>query len=222
MSSGTPQKVSIKLPNNPTVINLNIFPFLKLQKYKYLFNMGKKFRLNQSELVNLIKEIVNEVERPKILDVPHFIQTDDSTCGPASLKMVFAYYGKDLTEKQIAYACNHTYEFGCQGEDMVCAANHFGFNVFLKNNSTIKDIERYIDMKIPVIVDWFCGDPPEGHSSVVIGYSEKNLYILDPWLEEMRIVTKSDFRRCWFDFRETPITPENLYVGQVIVITPKK
>jgi ABC-type bacteriocin/lantibiotic exporter with double-glycine peptidase domain len=184
--------------------------------------MSKKLLLNHQQLVELIKEIIEDTQQPKILKVPHYIQSDDSTCGPASLRMVFSYYGTDLSEKTIAYACNHTYEFGCQGEDMVCAANHFGFNVFLRNNSTISDIEKYIDQGIPVIVDWFCGDPPEGHSSVVIGYSDKNLYILDPYLEEMRVVTKFDFRRCWFDFRETPITPENLYVGQIIIVTPKK
>lgn len=186
--------------------------------------MQKKIILTERELFSLIKSIIKESEepRPKLLNVPHYIQSDDSTCGPASLRMIFAYYGKELDEKEIAYACNHSYEYGCQGEDMVCAANHFGFDVFLKNNSTISEIENLIDKKTPVIVDWFCGDPPEGHSSVVIGYDDKNLYILDPYLEDMRIVTKTDFRRCWFDFRETPITPENLYVGQIIVVKPKK
>jgi predicted double-glycine peptidase len=95
-----------------------------------------------------------------------------------------------------------------------------GFNVFLKNNSTIDEIISYIDSEIPVVVDWFCGDPPEGHSSVVIGYDNKNLFILDPFLEDMRVVNKVDFTRCWFDFTEVPISPENMYVGQIIVITP--
>ena len=188
--------------------------------------MGKKIFLKESELVELIKNVIKEMSEPKskMLDVPHFIQSDDSTCGPASLRMIFAYYGKDLDEKTIAHACNHSYEYGCQGEDMVCAANHFGFDVFLKNNSTIPEIENFIDKSVPVIVDWFCGDPPEGHSSVVIGYDEKNLFILDPYLEEMRIVSKYDFVRCWFDFKTTPITPspDNLYVGQIIIVRPKK
>lgn len=181
-----------------------------------------KLQLTESELVGLIKKVISEIEgsSPKLLSVPHYLQTDDSTCGPASLRMVFAYYGTYLSEKDIAEVCNHTYELGCQGEDMVCAAESLGFNVYLKNNSSISDIERLINAGVPVIVDWFCGDPPEGHSSVVIGIDEKNLYILDPYLEEMRVVSRYDFRRCWFDFRETPITPENLYVGQIIVIRP--
>ena len=188
--------------------------------------MPNNFSLTKIELIHLIKEVLDTTEEKpiKILDVPHFIQSDDSTCGPASLKMIFAYYGVDISEKEIAYACNHTYEFGCQGEDMVCAANHFGFEVYLKNNSTIEEIERLIDVNVPVIVDWFCGDPPEGHSSVCIGYSENNLFILDPYIEEMRVVNKSDFVRCWFDFRNIPISPspDNLYVAQIIVLRPRK
>lgn len=172
------------------------------------------------EFVRLIVEDINETPT-KILKVPHYLQSDDSTCGPASLRMVFAYYGKEYSEEDIAQICDHTYELGCKSEDMACAAEALGFKVYMKNNSTIEEVCQLLDVNVPVIVDWFCGDPPEGHSSVVIGHNDDNLFILDPYLEEMRVVSKFDFRRCWFDFYETPITPQNLYVGQIIVIRPK-
>lgn len=182
-----------------------------------------KLRLTEQELVNLIKEIIAESEEnPKLLDVPHYLQSDDSTCGPASLRMVMAFYGLEMTEEDLAGACGHTYELGCRSEDMACAAKSLGFDVYFKNNSTIEELSRLVNAGAPVIVDWFCGDPPEGHSSVVIGVSDKNIYILDPYLEEMRVVAKEDFRRCWFDFYETPITPDNLYVGQIMVLRPNK
>ena len=182
-----------------------------------------KLRLTEQELVKFIKRVILESENlPKLLDVPHYLQSDDSTCGPASLRMVMSFYGLDLSEEDLAGACGHSYELGCKSEDMACAARELGFEVLLKNNSTIDELSRLVNAGVPVIVDWFCGDPPEGHSSVVIGVSEKNIYILDPYLEEMRVVAKEDFRRCWFDFYETPITPDNLYVGQIMVLRPKK
>lgn len=183
-----------------------------------------KLRLTEEQFIDFIKDIVEQVEEtpPKLLHVPHYLQSDDSTCGPASLRMVFAYYGLNMSEEDIAEICQHTYELGCKSEDMECAAKSLGFDVYLKNNSTIDELEKLVNAGVPVIVDWFCGDPPEGHSSVVIGVSDKNVYILDPYLEEMRVVAKGDFRRCWFDFYETPITPQNLYVGQIMVIRPKK
>jgi ABC-type bacteriocin/lantibiotic exporter with double-glycine peptidase domain len=158
---------------------------------------------------------------PDLVDVPHFMQSDDSTCGPSCLKMVFAYWGVNKSEKEISIACNHTYQLGCQGEDMVEAAKIFGFDAYVKNNSTIDDLKYYLSQNIPVIVDWFCGDIPEGHSSVVIGVDEDKVYILDPYEEDMREVSISDFVRCWFDFRETPITPSNLYVAQIMIVVPK-
>lgn len=157
----------------------------------------------------------------KTINVPHFLQSDDSLCGPACLRMVLAFWGIKKSEKELAVACNHTYEKGCQGEDMVRAAKQFGFDATIKNGADIKELKSLIDLGIPVIVDWFCGDIPEGHSSVVVGVDEYYVYILDPWIEDMRLVPINDFIRCWFDFRETPITPDNLYVSQIMVITPK-
>lgn len=164
----------------------------------------------------VIQEILH-----KTINVPHFLQSDDSLCGPACLRMVLAFWGIKKTEQELALACNHTYEKGCQGEDMVSAARQFGFDAFIKNNSDVKELKGYVDLGIPIIVDWFCGDLPEGHSSVVVGVDDENVYMLDPWLDEMRVVTIYDFKRCWFDFRETPITPDNLYVSQIMVILPK-
>lgn len=183
--------------------------------------MDMKIRLTEGELIKMIKEIIKESEQPPILlPVPHYLQSDDSTCGPASLRMVMAFYGLEISEEDLAIACGHTYELGCRSEDMACAAKAMGFDVHLKNNSTIEELSRLVNAGAPVIVDWFCGDPPEGHSSVVIGVSDTDIYILDPFLEEMRVVAKEDFRRCWFDFYETPITPDNLYVGQIMVLRP--
>ena len=180
-----------------------------------------KLRLTEQDLIKMIKEIIKESEEPpRLLSVPHYLQSDDSTCGPASLRMVMAFYGLEVSEEDLAVACGHSYELGCRSEDMACAARAMGFDVYFKNNSTIEELSRLVNAGAPVIVDWFCGDPPEGHSSVVIGVSDDDIYILDPFLEEMRVVAKEDFRRCWFDFYETPINPNNLYVGQIMVLRP--
>jgi len=119
-----------------------------------------KIRLTEEKLVQIITEIVEQVNQQptKLLEVPHFLQSDDSTCGPASLRMVFGYYGKNMSEKDIAEICDHTYELGCKSEDMACAAEALGFDVYLKNNSTIDEVIKLVDANVPVIVDWFCGD----------------------------------------------------------------
>ena len=149
--------------------------------------MDMKFRLTEGELIKMIKEIIKESEQPpRLLPVPHYLQSDDSTCGPASLRMVMAFYGLEVSEEDLAIACGHSYELGCRSEDMACAAKAMGFDVHFKNNSTIEELSRLVNAGAPVIVDWFCGDPPEGHSSVVIGVSDTDIYILDPFLEMIK------------------------------------
>jgi hypothetical protein len=113
-------------------------------------------QLTEKQLVQFISQIVEQMEEstPKLLDVPHYIQSDDSTCGPASLRMVFAYYGVNLSEEDIADACNHTYELGCKSEDMVCVAESLGFDVCAKCgrklwtfNSVVRAIRRFLKLK---------------------------------------------------------------------------
>src|ERR1700690_4180661 len=76
-------------------------------------------------------------------------------CGPASLKMIFDYYGMKKSEKEIATMCGTTKELGTNIESMKRVAETLGYNVEIKNNSTFEDIEMWLDKKIPVIVDWF-------------------------------------------------------------------
>lgn len=161
------------------------------------------------------------LEYPKLLNVPHLLQSDYSTCGVICLKMVMAYYGKDISEQIIKKACNHTYELGCTSYDMANAAKGFGFDVYLKNNSSITELEYFVNNGFPVIIDWFCGDLPDGHSSVVVGINDEYLYIIDPLEKDIREISKEDFIRCWFDFTETPISKDNLYVAQIMVLEPK-
>ena len=157
-----------------------------------------------------------------MLNVPYFRQSDDSLCGTASLRMVFAYYGHHYTEEEISKLCNHTYEFGCTNEDMKRAAISLGFDCYIKDKAELSDIKEQIKLGNPVIVDWFCGDLPDGHASVVVGIDGKFIYILDPLVEDVREIELEDFYRIWFDFLETPITPLNLTVRQLIVINRKQ
>ena len=62
-----------------------------------------------------------------------------SVCGPASLKMVFSYYGYDKTEQDIAETCGTTEELGTDDQGIKKVADGMGFKVEIKNNSTFKD-----------------------------------------------------------------------------------
>lgn len=149
-----------------------------------------------------------------------FIQSDDSLCGPACLKMVLDYYGVQVSEEELAKEMNHTYEYGCTNEDIVNTARNYGFICSSSVYTGFKDIEWAIENNIPVIVDWFSGDIPDGHSSIIIGIDDENIYLQDPLYEEPRTIKKEDFYRVWFDFKDTPIRPDNLVIRFAAVVIP--
>src|SRR3989344_3745097 len=78
-----------------------------------------------------------------------------SMCGPASLKMVFDYYGIEKSEEEIAKLAGTAEDLGTDEEGIKKAAEVLGFKVEIKNNSTFEDIESWLNKKTPIIVNWF-------------------------------------------------------------------
>jgi predicted double-glycine peptidase len=119
-------------------------------------------------------------------------------CGPASLKMVLEYYGIEKTEDELALMAGYMPTEGTKSEGLIKAARDLGLKAFQKDLSEIKDLKECVDKKIPAIVDWFSTD--EGHYSVIVDIDDKNIYMLDPELGNLRTFDVEIFKRVWFDF----------------------
>jgi len=148
-------------------------------------------------------------------------------CGPASLKMVFDYYGVSVSEAEIAKIAGASREKGTSKAGLIKAVKHFGFKAFSKTNSSLNDLRYFIKRKIPVIVDWFFED--EGHYSVVVDIDKKNIVLMDPTLRKLLIYVRrrkfstEKFLRIWFDFPGKFIkTPKDLVLRLMLVVTPAR
>ncbi|OGZ73109.1 MAG: hypothetical protein A2908_01090 [Candidatus Staskawiczbacteria bacterium RIFCSPLOWO2_01_FULL_38_12b] len=164
--------------------------------------------------------------QPNVLPVKPFQETlHQSMCGPASLKMVFDYYGIEKSEKEIELLCDKT-ELGTSDQGIKKAAESTGFKAEVKNNSSFEDIQEWLDKKVPVIVNWFTrgrvdyedSEVADGHYSVVVGLDAEFIYLQDPEIGKLRKIEKSDFMKVWFDFTGKYINPSELIVRQVIAI----
>ena len=151
-------------------------------------------------------------------------------CGPASLKMVVAYYGVEKTEAELAKLCGTDSDFGTDDINIKKAAEGLGFNAEIHNNSTFDDIQKWLDKKVPVIVDWFTrgridydiAAVPDGHLSVVVGLDDEYIYLQDPEIGKLRKISRGDFMKIWFDFRSAYINSWNdLIIRQLIAVYPK-
>lgn len=162
-----------------------------------------------------------------ILKVKPFQETLYSDlCGPASLKIVLEYYGVSKTEKELAKIAGLKKGLGIDEKGIKKTAEKLGFKVVIKNNSNFKDIEKWLDKRVPVIVNWFTrgrNDYPEsetadGHYSVVCGLDDRFIYLQDPEIGRIRKIKKDDFTRVWFDFKGEYVKPKELIVRQIIAI----
>ena len=163
----------------------------------------------------------------KMLKIKPFQETlNASMCGPASLKIVLKYYDIEVAEKELAQLTGVSSDLGTDDKGLVRAAKHFGFKVKIKNNSNFEDIEKWLNKKVPVIVDWFTrgrrdysdSDIADGHYSVVAGLDNKFIYLQDPEIGKIRKLERNDFMTVWFDFTGEYIKPNELIIRQIIII----
>lgn len=163
-----------------------------------------------------------------LLPVKPFQETlHASMCGPASLKMVLAYYGIEKSEQELAQLASTDPDLGTSAEGIKKAAERLGFTVEIKNNSTFEDIQAWLDKKVPVIVNWFTrgridypeSEVPDGHLSVVVGLDDEYIYLQDPEMGKLRQIARDDFMKVWFDFTGKYINSWNeMIIRQLIAI----
>ncbi len=162
-----------------------------------------------------------------LLPVKPFQETlHQSMCGPATLKMVFDYYGIEKSEAEIAKLCGVTESLGTDDKRIKQATESLGLKAEIKNKSTFEDIQYWLDKKVPVIVNWFTrgradyddSEVADGHYSPVVGLDEEYIYIQDPEIGKLRKIGRDDFMRVWFDFKGEYIDPNELIIRQIIAI----
>lgn len=148
-------------------------------------------------------------------------------CGISSIKMVLDYWGTVITEDELAKIAGASKENGTSKEGFIKIAQHFGFDILVKENSSLADIRFYIKKEIPVIVNWFLKD--DGHYSVAVDIDRSNISLADPALRKplisanIRKMSCDKFQRLWFDFPGDYMKGrEDLILRLMIVITPKE
>ncbi len=151
-----------------------------------------------------------------------FKQSDDSRCGPTSIKMGLNYYGIEASEDEIAKRANHTYKLGCTNDDAVKAIKSYGIYAEIKQNCTLAQLKRYVNKKIIVIVDWFY--ETTGHYSIVIKIDNKYIHLMDPIDGKPKKLLIPDFMRVWFDWEKDNILTKDskMYYQTMIILYKNK
>lgn len=143
------------------------------------------------------------------LAVPHRRQRTVYTCGPASLRMVLAYYGKADTEADISEAVSCTADAGTSPGNMARYLRKRGFVARSRSRRNLADIRADLRRGHPVIVAYQAWGGPgvdlsktlsHGHYAVVVGATLERITLADPSAKKPRIhLDPSDFVNRWCD-----------------------
>ncbi len=130
------------------------------------------------------------------LNLPHYSQNKDYTCGPACLRMILSYYGKDYSEKELERLLTTTQEKGTKEENLIKISKKLGFKTTSKINGTLQEIEKNLIKNIPVLIVFRSWN--EGHFSVISGFTKTHFILHDPAKKGvLRTIRKDLFLKRW-------------------------
>ena len=130
------------------------------------------------------------------MKVPFFKQHTDYTCGPACMKMVMKYFGKEFTEEHLKKLMKTKKKDGTEHSALVNCTEKKGFNYRVHKNSTINQIKYYIDKELPVIINFIAPDG-NGHYAVVTEYKKDKLILNDPYYGKKTEIKNNDLEKKW-------------------------
>ena len=133
------------------------------------------------------------------LAIPFFHQKTEFTCGPASLEMVMRFLGKRVSEEKIRREAGTAREHGTSHQGMIEAATKEGFYCYINEASSLHEAKHFLELHIPVIVDYTEPSDDEGHYAVVTGFSDNAIILNDPWNGRNFSISEKEFLRRWYD-----------------------
>lgn len=140
----------------------------------------------------------------KKLDIPYHGQERTYTCGPASLKMVFAYFDALHKESQLARQAKTTARRGTSRRRLVSVARHAGYWTYDQTNATLGVLKWFVNHELPVIINYIEPTEDAGHYTVVTGYDAKGLILHDPWNGQGFHLARRTFLSRWRGLTEKP------------------
>lgn len=163
------------------------------------------------------KPIKIENFKKELYDFPVFRQQTDHTCGPASVRMVLKYFGKDISEKDIAKKCR-TFFFGTLHWTFASGYRYYieqiGKRSEMIEDISYEEIKKSLERENPVIflfatIDEFHPPKQTLHFAVIIGIDEveKKVTIANPFGR----IEKMDILEWWDRFSLHPRYTAKMY-----------
>ena len=206
-------EIWIDVRQDPREIPYTIFH--ELHEYKLMSRKGWSYdraHRRATEKEKKMRQSEFSVRRRKPLKMKPFLQTAD-LCGPACLKIIAGYFGREYEEAEIAKLCETKAPYGTDHVPLVRGARALGAKAHGFANGTIAELRHFVLKKrLPVLIGWWSGphrtvrevrqDPKkdDGHYSAVYHLTDKHIYLMNP--ERKRGRHRMEIRKFldkWYD-----------------------
>ncbi len=162
--------------------------------------------------------------RYKRISIPFHKQEKIYYCGPACVQMILEYFGTEKTQTELARKLGTNSRYGTPHKNVVKYFVKNKFHCYVNNHSTIHEIKHFLEMKLPVIVNYIEPSENEIHYAIVKGYGKNGIILNDPWNGSNLKMTEEFFISRWLDYIKhysyhqgiIVVSKEKFNVGKII------
>lgn len=133
------------------------------------------------------------------MNIPYHRQITDYYCGPASLQMVFEYFGLHKSQRYLAKQLQTQRDDGTDHSDLIRVATSHGLYCYVNRDSSIHEILHFLSLELPVIIDFMEPSGNEAHYAIVSGYKNQSIILHDPWNGKQFSLQEAWFEKHWYD-----------------------
>lgn len=150
-------------------------------------------------------------------------QSDESACGPTSIKMAADYLGLEVSMDHIATVSKYVKKDGLSNQDLVDTVKKIGLSVRSKANAKWADLRQANSEKNVIIVSWMKYGYM-GHFSVVDTVEKDHIILADPENGKMEKMEKIIFMRLWMDYDDMwyPSKNTDIQLRWMCVVSKKR
>lgn len=104
-------------------------------------------------------------------------QVDLYSCGAQSVYMILRYYGKARSIEAVKRALRTNFDDGTDEEEIIRVFRQRKLKPVPFKRGSLRKLDKAIDKGYPILIWW---NRKWDHYSVVYGYSEHHIWVLDP------------------------------------------
>lgn len=130
---------------------------------------------------------------------PYYKQSTSFSCWPVSVKMLLDFWENEpeFTEARLIKDLHAIPKVGTDNHIIIDYLLKYSYKVYYSTKGSVETIQKFLDLWLPMLVNYKNLLSWNGHFAVIIWYDDKVFYLNDPVYWESYRVVKKTFMENW-------------------------